>query len=49
MPAKFYYDTDADLSIVRNKKVAFVGYGNQGMLAEDPITLVIVLQILTSC
>ncbi|GAB5587190.1 hypothetical protein Unana1_02090 [Umbelopsis nana] len=30
MPAKFYYDADADLSIVRNKKVAFVGYGNQG-------------------
>jgi ketol-acid reductoisomerase len=30
MPA-FYYDSDADLSIVRNKKVAFVGYGNQGM------------------
>ncbi|CAO3679202.1 unnamed protein product [Umbelopsis vinacea] len=29
MPA-FYYDSDADLSIVRNKKVAFVGYGNQG-------------------
>lgn len=27
---RFFYDSDADLSIIRNKKVAFVGYGNQG-------------------
>lgn len=28
---KFFYDSDADLSAIRNKKIAFVGYGNQGM------------------
>ncbi|KAI9284677.1 Acetohydroxy acid isomeroreductase, catalytic domain-containing protein [Umbelopsis sp. AD052] len=27
---KFFYDSDADLSAIRNKKIAFVGYGNQG-------------------
>ncbi|MDD5755212.1 MAG: NAD(P)-binding domain-containing protein, partial [Methylococcales bacterium] len=25
-----YYDKDADLSIVRSKKVAIIGYGSQG-------------------
>src|SRR5690606_12876386 len=25
-----YYDKDADLSIIRNKKVAIIGYGSQG-------------------
>jgi ketol-acid reductoisomerase len=28
--AEMYYDADADLSIVQNKKVAVVGYGSQG-------------------
>ena len=27
---KVFYDKDADLSIVRGKKVAIVGYGSQG-------------------
>ena len=27
---KVYYDTDADLSIIRKKKVAIIGYGSQG-------------------
>lgn len=27
---KIYYDKDADLSIIKNKKVAIVGYGSQG-------------------
>ncbi len=27
---KLYYDKDADLSIIQNKKVAIVGYGSQG-------------------
>ena len=27
---KIYYDKDADLSIIRSKKVAIVGYGSQG-------------------
>jgi ketol-acid reductoisomerase len=27
---KLYYDKDADLSIIRSKKVAIVGYGSQG-------------------
>jgi ketol-acid reductoisomerase len=25
-----YYDKDADLSIIKNKKVAVIGYGSQG-------------------
>jgi len=27
---KLYYDKDADLSIIKNKKVAIIGYGSQG-------------------
>ena len=27
---KIYYDKDADLSIIKGKKVAIVGYGSQG-------------------
>src|SRR6516165_1216518 len=27
---KVYYDKDADLSLIRGKKVAIVGYGSQG-------------------
>jgi ketol-acid reductoisomerase len=30
MPAKIYYDQDADLSFLRGKKIAIVGYGSQG-------------------
>lgn len=30
MSAPIYYDTDADLSIVQSKRLAFIGYGNQG-------------------
>ncbi|MEY4211319.1 MAG: hypothetical protein RLZ92_1700, partial [Pseudomonadota bacterium] len=25
-----YYDKDADLSIIKSKKVAIIGYGSQG-------------------
>ena len=25
-----YYDKDADLSLIKNKKVAIIGYGSQG-------------------
>src|ERR1700730_6514583 len=28
--ATMYYDTDADLSLIRSKKVAVIGYGSQG-------------------
>ena len=28
--AKIYYDKDANLSLIRGKKVAIVGYGSQG-------------------
>ncbi len=28
--AKMFYDSDADLSIIRSKKVAIIGYGSQG-------------------
>ena len=27
---KVYYDKDADLSLIKDKKVAIVGYGSQG-------------------
>ncbi|MSO56099.1 MAG: ketol-acid reductoisomerase [Acidobacteria bacterium] len=30
MPAKMYYDQDADLALIRAKKVAIIGYGSQG-------------------
>lgn len=30
MAANVYYDKDADLSIIRGKKVAIIGYGSQG-------------------
>jgi ketol-acid reductoisomerase len=30
MPATIYYDDDADLSILKNKTVAILGYGSQG-------------------
>ncbi len=30
MPVKIYYDNDADLSLLKGKKVAIVGYGIQG-------------------
>ena len=28
--AKIYKDEDADLSLVKDKTIAFIGYGNQG-------------------
>src|SRR6187401_1288438 len=28
--AKMYYDKDADLRLIRGKKVAIIGYGSQG-------------------
>src|SRR5579885_3392455 len=30
MPAKIYYDKDADLSVLKNKTIAIIGYGSQG-------------------
>jgi ketol-acid reductoisomerase len=30
MPAKIYYDQDADLTLLRGKKIAVIGYGSQG-------------------
>ncbi len=30
MPAKIYYDKDADLSLLKNKTIAVLGYGSQG-------------------
>jgi ketol-acid reductoisomerase len=30
MPSKIYYDQDADLSLIRGKKIAIIGYGIQG-------------------
>ena len=30
MPARVYYDSDADLGVLRGKKIAVIGYGSQG-------------------
>ena len=30
MPPKMYYDNDADLSLLKNKTIAILGYGSQG-------------------
>jgi ketol-acid reductoisomerase len=30
MPAKVFYENDADLSYIQNKKIAVIGYGSQG-------------------
>jgi ketol-acid reductoisomerase len=30
MPAKIFYDQDADLGLLRGKKIAIIGYGSQG-------------------
>ena len=30
MPARIYYDQDADLGLLRGKKIAIIGYGSQG-------------------
>ena len=30
MPATIYYDKDADLSLLKNKTIAILGYGSQG-------------------
>ena len=30
MPAKIYYDQDADLGLLKNKSIAIIGYGSQG-------------------
>ena len=30
MPAKIYYDQDADLGLLKSKKIAIMGYGSQG-------------------
>jgi ketol-acid reductoisomerase len=30
MPAKIYYEDDADLSLLKNKTIAILGYGSQG-------------------
>ena len=27
---KVYYDSDADLNLIKNKKVCIIGYGSQG-------------------
>src|SRR5438132_12546193 len=30
MPARIYYDQDADLGLIKRKKIAVIGYGSQG-------------------
>src|ERR1043165_7853783 len=30
MPAKVYYENDADINLLRGKRIAVIGYGSQG-------------------
>src|SRR5947207_12404439 len=30
MPAKIFYDQDADLGLLKGRKIAIIGYGSQG-------------------
>src|SRR5438270_10142757 len=30
MPVRVYYDKDADLGLLKNKKISILGYGSQG-------------------
>ena len=44
--AKVYYDSDADLNILKGKKIAIIGYGIQGRgqslcLRAEELTLLI--------
>jgi ketol-acid reductoisomerase len=46
MPAKVYYEQDADLNILRGKRVAVIGYGSQGHaqaqnLRDSGVTVVV--------
>lgn len=46
---KIYYDKDADLQLIRGKKVAVIGYGSQGHahslnLKESGATVVVGLR-----
>ena len=36
MPATIYYDKDADLSLLKNKTIAILGYGSQGHGTPEP-------------
>ena len=34
---RVYYDRDADVNLIKGKKVAIVGYGSQGHTFGDPL------------
>jgi len=47
MSTTVYYDSDADLSIIQGKRLAFIGYGNQGAaqsqnLRESGVTEIVI-------
>jgi ketol-acid reductoisomerase len=33
---RVYYDRDADLNLIKGKKVLIVGYGSQGRVGQRP-------------
>lgn len=45
MAVKVYHDSDADLSIIQNKRVTFVGFGNQGKITIPDYILYAALHI----
>src|SRR5438876_238390 len=36
MPAKIYYDQDADLGLLKGKKIAIIGYGMRDLFVQGP-------------
>ena len=46
MPARIYYDQDADLGLLRGKRIAVIGYGSQGhahaLNLNDSVQVVVV-------
>ena len=51
---KVYYDSDADLNLIKNKKVCIIGYGSQGHahalnLRDSGHKNVVIALLLNSC
>ena len=49
MSTPIYYDADADLAIVQTKRLAFIGYGNQGAAQAKNLRDSGVQEILNGC
>ena len=43
MPASIYYEQDADLSLLKDKTIAILGYGSQGHAQREICATVVVV------